>query len=59
VDASVVLLARRHSARVVTSDPDDIRRIDSSWISSPAEASVSFLLLRLRRPDPELSRTER
>jgi hypothetical protein len=30
VDASVVLLARRHSARVVTSDPDDIRRIDPS-----------------------------
>jgi hypothetical protein len=30
VDASVVLLARRHSARVVTSNPDDIRRIDSS-----------------------------
>lgn len=30
VDASVVLLARRHSARVVTSDPDDLRRIDAS-----------------------------
>lgn len=28
VDASVVLLARRHRARVVTSDPDDLRRID-------------------------------
>ena len=30
VDASVVLLARRHSARVVTSDPHDIRRIDAA-----------------------------
>ena len=28
VDASVVLLARRHGAVVVTSDPDDIRRLD-------------------------------
>jgi predicted nucleic acid-binding protein len=28
VDASVALLARRHTARVVTSDPGDIRRID-------------------------------
>lgn len=28
IDASVGLLARRHAARVVTSDPDDIRRID-------------------------------
>ncbi|MCC7543057.1 MAG: PIN domain nuclease [Deltaproteobacteria bacterium] len=30
VDASVALLARRHAAIVVTSDPDDIRRIDST-----------------------------
>ena len=30
VNASVVLLARRHSARVVTSDPDDLRRIDAA-----------------------------
>jgi hypothetical protein len=28
VDASVVLLARRHSAVIVTSDPEDLRRID-------------------------------
>lgn len=28
VDASVALLARRWGARVVTSDPDDLRRID-------------------------------
>lgn len=28
VDASVALLARRHRARVVTSDPEDLRRID-------------------------------
>lgn len=28
VDASVVLLARRHRAPVVTSDPDDLARID-------------------------------
>ncbi len=28
VDASVALLARRLRAKVVTSDPDDIRRID-------------------------------
>jgi hypothetical protein len=28
IDASVVLLARRHDAIVVTSDPTDIRRID-------------------------------
>ena len=28
VDASVVLLARRHAATVVTSDPDDIARVD-------------------------------
>jgi hypothetical protein len=30
VDASVVLLARRHHAVVVTSDPADLRRIDPS-----------------------------
>ena len=30
VDASVVLLARRHHATVVTSDADDLRRIDST-----------------------------
>ena len=29
IDASVALLGRRHSARVVTSDPDDLRRIDA------------------------------
>jgi predicted nucleic acid-binding protein len=28
VDASVVLLARRYGAPIVTSDPDDLRRID-------------------------------
>lgn len=28
VDASVVLLARRHQAKVVTSDADDLRHID-------------------------------
>lgn len=28
IDASVVLLARRHSAKVVTSDPDDLEAID-------------------------------
>jgi hypothetical protein len=30
VDVSDVLLARRHSAQVVTSDPDDLRRIDAT-----------------------------
>jgi hypothetical protein len=29
VDASVMLLARRHNASVITSDPDDLARIDS------------------------------
>lgn len=28
VDASVALLARRHRAAVVTSDPDDLRKLD-------------------------------
>jgi predicted nucleic acid-binding protein len=28
IDASVALLARRHRAAVVTSDPDDLRRLD-------------------------------
>jgi predicted nucleic acid-binding protein len=28
VDASVVLLARKHAATIVTSDPDDLRKID-------------------------------
>lgn len=28
IDASVALLARRHGASVVTSDPDDLRRLD-------------------------------
>lgn len=28
IDASVALLARRHAAKVVTSDPDDLKRID-------------------------------
>jgi predicted nucleic acid-binding protein len=28
VDASVVLLARRYAAIIVTSDPDDLRRLD-------------------------------
>jgi predicted nucleic acid-binding protein len=30
VDASVVLLARRHGALIVTSDADDLREIDAS-----------------------------
>jgi predicted nucleic acid-binding protein len=30
VDASVALLARRWRAKVVTSDPDDLRRVDPS-----------------------------
>lgn len=30
VDASVALLARRHGAKVVTSDPEDLRRIDQT-----------------------------
>jgi len=30
VDASVVLLAKRHRAPAVTSDPDDLRRLDDS-----------------------------
>jgi hypothetical protein len=30
VDASVVLLARKHAATIVTSDPDDLMRIDPS-----------------------------
>lgn len=30
VDASVALVARRYQARVVTSDPDDLQRIDPS-----------------------------
>ncbi len=30
VDASVALLARRHGASVVTSDPQDLQRIDST-----------------------------
>jgi len=29
IDASVALLARRHHATVVTSDPDDLRRLDA------------------------------
>jgi predicted nucleic acid-binding protein len=29
IDASVVLLARRHAAKVVTSDPEDLRRMDA------------------------------
>jgi predicted nucleic acid-binding protein len=29
IDASVALLARRHDAVVVTSDPDDMRRLDA------------------------------
>lgn len=29
IDASVALLARRHSARIVTSDPADLERIDA------------------------------
>ncbi len=28
VDASVVLLARKHAAIIVTSDPDDLKRLD-------------------------------
>jgi predicted nucleic acid-binding protein len=30
VDAHVVLVARREGARILTSDPDDLRRIDAS-----------------------------
>ncbi len=30
VDASVVLLAHRHRAKVITSDPDDLRRLDAT-----------------------------
>ncbi len=30
VDASVVLLARKHGAAIVTSDPEDLKRIDPS-----------------------------
>jgi hypothetical protein len=30
VDASVVLLARRHKAKVVTSDVNDLKRLDST-----------------------------
>jgi hypothetical protein len=30
VDASVILLARRLGARIVTSDPDDLHRLDST-----------------------------
>jgi predicted nucleic acid-binding protein len=30
VDASVVLLARKHGAAIVTSDPEDLRRIDAA-----------------------------
>lgn len=30
IDASAVLCARRRGHRIVTSDPDDIRRLDSS-----------------------------
>jgi hypothetical protein len=29
VDASVVLLARRHGASIVTSDPDDLKKLDA------------------------------
>jgi len=32
VDVSVVLLARRHAAVVVTSDPDDLHRIDPDLV---------------------------
>lgn len=32
VDASVALLARRYSAIVVTSDPDDLRRLDAGLL---------------------------
>lgn len=28
IDASIALVARRHSATIVTGDPDDLRRID-------------------------------
>ena len=30
VDASVVLLARKHGAAIVTSDPEDLKRVDPS-----------------------------
>lgn len=32
IDASVALLAHRHSAKVVTSDPDDLKRIDARLV---------------------------
>jgi hypothetical protein len=32
VDASVVLVARRETAVVVTSDPNDLRRLDPSLV---------------------------
>ncbi|MBK6580256.1 MAG: hypothetical protein IPG17_29640 [Sandaracinaceae bacterium] len=35
VDASVVLLARRCGACIVTSDPDDLRRIDPNVVLVP------------------------
>lgn len=35
VDASVVLLARRHGATVVTSDPEDLARIDAELTLVP------------------------
>jgi hypothetical protein len=33
IDATVALLARRHSATVVTSDPDDLRKLDSKIVT--------------------------
>lgn len=35
IDASVALLARRHAAKVVTSDPEDLRRLDSKLAIIP------------------------
>lgn len=32
IDASVVILARRHRAIVVTSDPEDLRRLDPELV---------------------------
>jgi hypothetical protein len=32
IDATVVIAARRHAAMVVTSDPDDLRRIDPGLV---------------------------
>ena len=35
IDASVVLLARRHGAVAATSDPEDLRRLDPAILLAP------------------------